>query len=313
MNQTKEKLPLLCYDTIFKSVFQNEENILGKMISDITGIDYALLKDNIVLETNELPIHKRDEKFKKCDFIIKVDNQMILNLELNRQSHTGLIVKNLSYVFQLFSTSFKKGGCYDEEFVVMQINLNCFRDKISKKGLSKYYLKEEEDGRIYSNNLLIYDLNIVNCHEIYYNCGELKVPNYVRWGELLYCSDISKIPSITKGIMIYEERNRIMGILDKLTKDDLFLSKEDAMQWDEWEKNTIYNDGVKEGIEQGIEKGIEKGIEQGIEKGIEQGMKKEKKNIIITMLKNNIDIEIISKITNKSIKEIETIKKQVNL
>ena len=40
MNQTKEKLPLLCYDTIFKSVFRNEENILGKMISDITGIDY---------------------------------------------------------------------------------------------------------------------------------------------------------------------------------------------------------------------------------------------------------------------------------
>ena len=305
MNQTKEKLPLLCYDTIFKSVFRSEENILGKMISDITGIDYALLKDNIVLETNELPIHKRDEKFKKCDFIIKVDDQMILNLELNRQSHTGLIVKNLSYVFQLFSTSFKKGACYDEEFVVMQINLNCFRDKISKKGLSKYYLKEDEDGRIYSNNLLIYDLNIVNCHEIYYNCGELKVPNYVRWGELLYCNDVSKIPSIVKGIMTCEERNRIMGILDKLTKDDLFMSKEDALQWDEWEKNTIYNDGVKEGIEQGIEQGIELGIEQGIEQNTTE--------MILSMLKNNIDTETISKITNKSIKEIEMIKKQETL
>ena len=309
MIQTKEQLPLLCYDTIFKSVFRNEENILGKMISDITGIDYALLKDNIVLETNELPVHKRNEKFKRCDFIIKVDDQMILNLELNSQSHTGLIVKNLSYVFQLFSTSFKKGGCYNEKFVVMQINLNCFRDSASKKELSKYYLKEEEDNRIYSNNLLIYDLNIVNCHEIYYNCGELKVPNYVRWGELLYCSDISKIPSITKGIMTCEERNRIMGILDKLTKDDLFLSKEDAMQWDEWERNTIYNDGVKEGIEQGIEKGIE----QGIEKGIEQGIVKNTTEMIISMLKNNIDIETISKITNKSIKEIEMIKKQETL
>ena len=42
-------------------------------------------------------------------------------------------------------------------------------------------------------------------------------------------------------------------------------------------------------------------------------MEKEKQNIIITMLKNNIDIETISKITNKSIKEIETIKKQENL
>ena len=32
-------LPLLCYDVIFKSVFQNQENILGKMISD-EGMTY---------------------------------------------------------------------------------------------------------------------------------------------------------------------------------------------------------------------------------------------------------------------------------
>ncbi len=55
-------LPLLCYDVIFKSVFQNQENILGKMISDITGIDYTLLKDNLILETNELPIDKKKRK-----------------------------------------------------------------------------------------------------------------------------------------------------------------------------------------------------------------------------------------------------------
>ena len=225
----------------------------------------------------------------------------------------------------MFQTSFKKGDCYDEKFVVMQINLNCFRDRNSKKGLSKYYLKEDEDNHIYSNNLVIYALNIVNCHEIYYNCDNLKIPNYVRWGELLYCSDISKIPSITKGIMTYEERNRIMGTLDKLTKDDLFLSKEDIIKWDEWEKNTIYNDGVKEGMEQGIEKGIKQGLEQGIEqgfergieqgigKGIEQGIIQNTTEMILSMLKNDIDIEKISKITNKSIKEIENIKEQENL
>ena len=84
-----------------------------------------------------------------------------------------------------------------------------------------------------------------------------------------------------------------MGILDKLTHDDLFMSKEDVLQWDQWEKNTIYNDGVKEGIEQGIEQ--------------------KTTEMVLSMLKNNIDIETISKITNKSIKEIEMIKKQENL
>ena len=65
-------MPLLCYDLIFKSVFSENENILGKMISDITGIDYKLLKDNIILDTYELPISRQYENAKKCDFIIKI-------------------------------------------------------------------------------------------------------------------------------------------------------------------------------------------------------------------------------------------------
>ena len=276
---------MLCYDTIFKSVFRNQENILGKMISDITGMDYSLLKDNLVLKTNELPIYRKDEKFKRCDFVITVDEHMILNLELNRQSHTGLIVKNLSYVFQLFSTAFKKGEDYDEDLIVMQINLDCFKDSSNKKALSKYYLQEENSHHIYSNNLIIYTLNIVNCHELYYNEDIKKIPNYVRWGELLYCHDLSKIPSITKGIMTYEERNTIMGILDKLTKEDLFMSESDALKWEEWEKNTIYKDGIKEGNQQTT-------IE-----------------IVQSMLKNHFDLDTISKVTNKSIEEIKEIEK----
>ncbi len=212
---------------------------------DITEIDYSLLKDNIILETNELPIKRKNEKFKRCDFIAKVDQNMIINIELNRQSHTGLIVKNLSYVFQLFSSAFQKGETYDADLVVMQINLNCFpsKDKLEKP-LSKYYLTEEDGKQIitknliiyFLKNLIIYSLNVVKCHELYYNMGSSKVPNYVRGGELLYCSDLSQIKEITKGIMTYEERNNIMSTLDKLKKEDLFMSESEALHWNEWKK-----------------------------------------------------------------------------
>lgn len=50
---------IVSYDVLFKSLFIGNENILAKMISDITGIEYELLKDNIILETNELPINKK--------------------------------------------------------------------------------------------------------------------------------------------------------------------------------------------------------------------------------------------------------------
>ena len=35
----------MCYDVVFKSVFLGNENILAKMISDITGFDYSILEN----------------------------------------------------------------------------------------------------------------------------------------------------------------------------------------------------------------------------------------------------------------------------
>lgn len=287
----KINYPLMCYDIIFKSIFTNHENILAKMISDITNIDYSILENNITLETNELPISKKNEKAKRCDFIVKLDKDKILNLELNRQSHTGLIVKNLSYVFDLFSTHVKKGETYNDNLTVMQININCFKEQ-STKFLSRYHIREDYDNNIYSNNLVLYSLNVVNCHNLYYNNTEKEIPKYIRWGALIYCSDIEKIPSITKGIMTYEERNIIMDKLNKLSNDTQIMSELEALKWEEWERNTIYNDGITNGIEQGKQEGSE-------QKTIE---------IIKKMLEKNYSIEDIKEITNKSEKEILEIK-----
>ena len=65
-----------------------------------------------------------------------------------------------------------------------------------------------------------------------------------------------------------------------------------------------YNEGYIEGEE----KGIELGIEEGIRKGEKVGIEKEKIAIAKSMLADNIDINIISKHTGISKKEIEMIK-----
>ena len=102
------------------------------MVSDITGIDYTLLEDNVILEIGELPISRKDEKLKKCDFILKIGQNRIINLELNRQSYIGMVIKNLSYLFHLFSSSSKSGEEYNDNLIVTQINLNCFKAIPSK-------------------------------------------------------------------------------------------------------------------------------------------------------------------------------------
>ena len=99
---------MLCYDVYFKAIFINKENILAKMVSDITGIDYNILENTITLEINELPIQRNKEKAKRCDFILRIDKDNIINLELNLKKYSGSTIKNLSYLFHLFSTSTKR-------------------------------------------------------------------------------------------------------------------------------------------------------------------------------------------------------------
>ena len=57
--------------------------------------------------------------------------------------------------------------------------------------------------------------------------------------------------------------------------------------------------------EEGFEEGMEKGIEKGIKKGKLEGIKNEKYSIAKTMKKDGADINLISKYTGLTIKEIK--------
>ena len=295
--------PLLCYDVVFKSIFSGNENILAKMISDITGVDYLILEDNITLEFNELPIERKKEKFKRCDFIVRYDKDNIINLELNRQSYAGILVKGLSYAFNIFSRNSIKGEKYNENLKITQININCFGNEI--KPLSKYHIREEETNEVYSNNIIFYVLNVAKCHDIYYNKEEKEVPKYVKWGAFLTCDNIEDIPLITKGILTKEEIDIIMDKLNKLTNDVEFMSDLERLQWEEWERKSIEQDLINTSVK--------KGLEQGIKQGIKQGIEQKNTEIIQSMLKRKMSYEDISEITNKTIEEIKKIENSMKI
>ena len=272
------------------------------MVSDITGISYELLKDNVILETTELPISTKNEKAKRCDFVLRILDDKIINLELNANKYAGLIIKNLSYLCSLFATSTKRGEEYNEDMLVMQINLNCYEDR-QDKALAKYLLQEEDTHKIYLKNIAIFDLNIVKCSELYYNLdNQENIPNYIKWGALIYCNNFENIPDIVNGIMTDKEREQIMGKLDKLTREDLFYTEEEALEWAEWERRSIATEAKNKGLQEGRKEGIEHGIEQGIEQTI--------KTTIQKMLKKNMSLNDISDITGKTIDEIEKIIKK---
>ncbi len=71
------------------------------------------------------------------------------------------------------------------------------------------------------------------------------------------------------------------------------------------EKTPFYKIGVEKGREEGIEKGREEGIQKGIEKGVLLVAKQ--------MLKMNMDIDAIVKVTNLSKEKLYEIKKEENI
>ena len=285
------RMLFMCYDTVFKTLFINEVNILTKMVSDITGIDYEILENNITLETNELSVNSLKEKVKKCDFILRIDKNNILNIELNASYYTGLLIKNLAYLCNIFSRVTKKSDKYDENLNVIQLNLNCYEKNKTKDVLEEYKLQNIKTHEIYSENISILSLDIVKCYDIYYNDdNKEKLPDFIKWGTFIYNRNYDMIPSILNGLISERQVKKIMDKIDKLTNDSLFMSELEKEEWAVWEENSKLAYAKDEGISQGIEQNT--------------------KEIILSMIKNKNDIETISKITNKTIEEINQIIKE---
>ena len=158
----QDKLPLLCRDKIFKSVFLKNKDVLITFIYDITGIKLY----NINLIVNELPITRKNEKFKICDLVVN-DNNYIIDIELNSSFSKTLLVNNTNYIFNLFASYTDAGDKYSTELQVIQININYF-SRFNKPVLS-YQIMNSDYDKIYIDNFKIFDLNIVKGSNLFYN------------------------------------------------------------------------------------------------------------------------------------------------
>ena len=72
-------------------------------------------------------------------------------------------------------------------------------------------------------------------------------------------------------------------------------------------KKRAKEEAIKEGEKRGIEKGIKEGVEIGREEGIKVGSKNEKISLARNMLKEGLDIKLISRLSGLSIEEIKNL------
>ncbi len=231
---TKEKLISpriqLCYDKVFKKVFRDNPNALAKLISDITGIPYLEIKDNIVFSSNELRLNHVKEKSKVCDFIVNVDNYSI-NIEMNMYPSKWIKYRNFAYLNNLYNGIVNSGLKYNEygKKVAIQINFNV-NYKREELPISKCVVFDTNRCKIFIDNYYIYQIDIVKCLDIVYNESEItNVLPGIRWGALLYADNLDDIETILgNDLLDKKEKEEFM----KTVKGIVYEGKTPDMDWD---------------------------------------------------------------------------------
>ena len=85
--------------------------------------------------------------------------------------------------------------------------------------------------------------------------------------------------------------------VERLSEDEHIIGLYDGEKHARMVQNSIINYEVK----------------KGIEKGLQQGIEQKQKDVVINMLKENMDLTLISKIVNIPVEQVEEIKNNYNL
>ena len=278
-----QKISILS-DTMLKAMFQNENRLKysAKFLSYFIDLDYEVILKNIYLAKNELDKEKESSKGQRCDYVAVIDNTS-LNIEVNNNSSLRVLERNIEYAYRLYSKKIKRGEREYDYTQVIQFNLNNFSFKGNDKIIDIYGVKNDSDLTL-SNKIIFVQIYVPNLRKKWYNEGIESLNEAEKYILALVEMDIEKLKSLGG-----EE------LMEEYVKEAEEVSFEGGVgeSYDkEWAlKDQAYRDGE----------------EAGEKKGREEGILTEKKAIAKSMLKENININIISKCTGLAISEINSL------
>ena len=148
--------------------------------------------------------------------------------------------------------------------------------------------------------MYIYEINMEKYKEIWYSKNEKEINDSKYLIMLdLETEDLKKLSKKDKEIKRYMEE------IKRVNEDQEFYEYMSAEEDARKIQNSLRKEWREEALTEGLEKGIKEGIKKGVKEGKIEGKREQSISIAKSLLKNNIDIGIISESTGLSIKELE--------
>ena len=278
-----EKFYTCKYDRAFKEVFGKEENkdILKKLLEEILQVEIERI-EYLNLERN---VDNVKVKRKHLDLYLETNIGKI-QVEVNTTNSKYVKPRNMSYLCDIYSHHTLVGQEYDQDTLIIQININYGQQ--DEKYIREYRLRDES-GKEYIKNFIIYEINMEKYMKLWYNKNEkeLEKSKYIVMLNLEK-EELEKLSKKDKVVIKY------MKEIERVNENPKFREYMSAEEDNKKIENSLKREWMEEGLKEGIKEGSYK-------RNIE---------IAKTMLKDNMDIEIISKYTNLSKEELEKIKEK---
>ena len=291
IKQEKPEKMRLTVDYAFKRVFgrNGNEGILKDFLESILDIE---IKD-ITIQNPEIPKNMRDSKIGILDVRAEINGKEIIEVEMQVQNQYNIDKRSPIYITKIYSDQLKEGDSYVKVKKVAVINILNFnyyeRNSYHSVGRMKFENSKENEkvdmGYILEEQYVTDDLEM---HFIELPKFRKKNPDISskldQWLWLI-CGEEEKIK------MAKNENEKIKEAKSELEK--LEMSPEDRELYELRLKAIRDEINIRES-------GYTDGMKDGEEKG--------KKEIAKNMLKENMPIEVISKLTGLSQEEIEKLK-----
>ncbi len=274
----KEEYEKCTNDKMYKAIFGSESD--NYMICELLTRLRKMKIKNIRILNNELTVRNINDRKKIVDLLVKdVDRNTLYLLELNASVYPFLHQRNFDYDCRIYSIQTKSGKKYDTSLEYIHIDLTYGTKKLYENNDKEVYIHTINDGEwnTYVEKYKIYEYNMDKIKNYWYTNNKKKIEEYRH----LIMLDLNK-EELAKLADMYKEDEFIMRFkkeVDYLNNNDFGLkSAEEDLEYCLNTQKDIY----------------EKEIEEVRNSSREETLTETARNL----LKNNVDIGIISRCTN---------------
>ena len=285
-------------DFVFKMIFGTEENkklLISLLNSILKGKPY--IKD-LSLNNTELTKILEPNKSSRLDILATSDDGIKFNIEMQCRKTKNLPTRTLFYTSKLYTKDLKENEDYNKNKV---ISIWLFGENVTnrKSAINEAYVTFQK------NDKDPYEIMTDSIRIIYLELYKYVIDNKNIDDKLTKWVDFLTNPiDLEKKTFEDEDIEQARKTLNYISTDDNERSILDAIQKS---RNDFYND-MTAAKEEGKEEGLKEGKEEGLKEGKEEGLKEKSIEIAKNMLKDNVDINIISKYSGLSVEEINKLK-----